>query len=173
MCRSLVIAGCLFAVATAAGAVSVDMHRVSSDGVGEKIGTIQLNEEDGGLLATPKLKGLKPGQHGFHVHENGSCEPGEDEGEVKAAQAAGGHFDPKGTGSHKGPYGDGHLGDLPILYVRANGQAADPVLAPRPTLKDVGGRALIVHQGGDNYADEPKELGGGGPRVACGVIPKS
>ena len=27
----------------------------------------------------------------------------------------------------------------------------------------------MIHSGGDNYSDEPK-LGGGGARVACGVI---
>jgi Cu-Zn family superoxide dismutase len=28
----------------------------------------------------------------------------------------------------------------------------------------------MVHAGGDNYADQPEPLGGGGPRVACGVV---
>jgi Cu-Zn family superoxide dismutase len=27
-----------------------------------------------------------------------------------------------------------------------------------------------VHAGGDNYADEPQPLGGGGARTACGVV---
>ena len=38
-------------------------------------------------------------------------------------------------------------------------------------MEDVSGRALMIHEGGDNYADEPKPLGGGGARIACGVIP--
>lgn len=28
----------------------------------------------------------------------------------------------------------------------------------------------MVHEGGDNYSDDPKPLGGGGARVACGVV---
>ena len=45
------------------------------------------------------------------------------------------------------------------------------VVAPRVRLSDLPGRALIVHAGGDNYSDEPAALGGGGARVACGVVP--
>jgi len=45
------------------------------------------------------------------------------------------------------------------------------VLAPRlKRLEELKGHALMVHAGGDNYADQPKPLGGGGARVACGVI---
>ncbi len=28
----------------------------------------------------------------------------------------------------------------------------------------------MVHKGGDNHSDHPQPLGGGGARVACGVI---
>ncbi|TMA53165.1 MAG: hypothetical protein E6J75_15750, partial [Deltaproteobacteria bacterium] len=35
-------------------------------------------------------------------------------------------------------------------------------------LEDVAGRALVIHEGGDNYSDTPKPLGGGGVRMACG-----
>jgi len=44
------------------------------------------------------------------------------------------------------------------------------VLAPRLKLADLPGRSLMVHAGGDNHADHPAPLGGGGARVACGVI---
>jgi Cu-Zn family superoxide dismutase len=30
----------------------------------------------------------------------------------------------------------------------------------------------MIHVGGDNHADHPEKLGGGGARVACGVIPE-
>jgi Cu-Zn family superoxide dismutase len=94
----------------------------------------------------------------------------EKKGSMTAGEAAGGHFDPTGTGRHEGPYGDGHLGDLPALYVDAEGNARHPVLAPRLKVADLKGRVLMVHEGGDNYSDQPKPLGGGGARVACGVI---
>lgn len=60
-----------------------------------------------------------------------------------------------------------------MLYVNAEGRATDPVLAPRIKPEQMAGRALMVHAGGDNYADEPEPLGGGGARVACGVIPEA
>jgi Cu-Zn family superoxide dismutase len=87
------------------------------------------------------------------------------------ALGAGGHLDPAGSKKHGEPWGDGHLGDLPPLYVAADGSAAQPVLGPRLKLADVKGRSLMVHAGGDNHADHPAPLGGGGARVACGVIP--
>ena len=50
------------------------------------------------------------------------------------------------------------------------GVANNPVLAPRLKMADLRGRSLMIHAGGDNHADHPAPLGGGGPRVACGVI---
>jgi Cu-Zn family superoxide dismutase len=48
--------------------------------------------------------------------------------------------------------------------------ATNPVLAPRMKMADLKGKALMVHVGGDNHADHPAPLGGGGARMACGVI---
>ena len=86
------------------------------------------------------------------------------------ALAAGGHYDPADSRRHGPPWGDGHLGDLPALYVDAKGNANQPVLAPRLKMEDLASRSLMVHAGADNYADQPAPLGGGGARVACGVI---
>jgi superoxide dismutase, Cu-Zn family len=149
---------------------AVEMHRVTAEGIAESIGTIHLEDSEHGLLLTPELSGVSPGIYGFHVHEQASCEPGKDEaGNRVAALAAGGHYDPHDTDSHEGPYGEGHLGDLPVLTVDEDGVAL-PVLAPRLSLDDMDGRSLMIHEGGDNYADEPEPLGGGGGRMACGVV---
>ncbi|MEW3177732.1 superoxide dismutase family protein, partial [Escherichia coli] len=32
-------------------------------------------------------------------------------------------------------------------------------------------RSLMLHAGGDNHDDHPEPLGGGGARIACGIIP--
>ncbi|HSP57937.1 MAG TPA: superoxide dismutase [Cu-Zn] SodC [Halomonas sp.] len=149
----------------------VEMHRVSAEGVGESIGTITLEDSEHGLLLTPDLSGIESGVYGFHVHQQASCEPGEnDSGEMAAALQAGGHYDPEETGRHEGPYGDGHVGDLPVLTVNQDEEATLPVLAPRLSLDDMNGRSLMIHAGGDNYSDEPEPLGGGGSRMACGVV---
>jgi superoxide dismutase, Cu-Zn family len=118
------------------------------------------------------LKGLPPGLRGFHLHENPDCGPKEEDGRMVPGKAAGGHYDPQGTDSHEGPFGEGHLGDLPVLYVDADGRATLPVLAPRLELSDLQGLSLMVHAGGDNYADDPKPDGGGEKRIACGVVPE-
>jgi len=107
----------------------------------------------------------------FTSPAKGSCEPAEVDGKPTAAGAATGHWDPKNSGKHGEPWGDGHMGDLPALFVDSEGKASQPVLAPRlKSLGDIKGLALMVHQGGDNHADHPQPLGGGGARVACGVI---
>lgn len=148
----------------------IQMNLVNEQGIGKGIGTITASDSKYGLLLVPQLKGLTPGIHGFHVHENADCGPATKDGKKVAALAAGGHFDPLKTGHHTGPYGDGHLGDLPALYVNKDGAATCPVLAPRLKTADLRGRSLIIHAEGDNYSDKPEKLGGGGARVACGVI---
>ena len=148
----------------------VSMNLIDAQGTIGAAGTVVLKQSTHGLVFTPNLNGLTPGLHGFHVHQNSSCAPAEKNAKMVAGLAAGGHFDPHNTNRHDLPWGDGHLGDLPALYVDGNGHAGTPVLAPRLTLNDVKGRALMIHAGGDNYSDQPKKLGGGGARMACGVI---
>ncbi len=150
--------------------LTIKMNFVDATGIGESAGTVTVTESKYGLVFSPDLKGLPPGLHGFHVHENPSCMPAEKDGKAVPALAAGGHYDPAKTGKHGFPWGDGHLGDLPPLYVNADGIADQPVLGPRLKLSDLPGRSLMVHAGGDNHADHPAPLGGGGARMVCGVI---
>lgn len=152
---------------------TVQMHKVTAQGTDAAVGTVVVSESKYGLVFTPQLKGLEPGIHGFHLHENPDCGPKSQDGKAVAAGAAGGHLDPEKTGKHGFPWGDGHLGDLPALYVDEGGNTGNPVLAPRlKSLSDIAGRSLMVHKGGDNHSDHPQPLGGGGARVACGVISK-
>lgn len=161
-----------FTAAYAAADVTVPIHAVSDKGVGDKIGQVTLSESTHGVQFKPDLRNLTPGVHGFHVHENPDCGPKEKNGKMAAAEAAGNHYDPQKAGKHGAPWGDGHMGDLPALYISSSGTTTQPVMAPRLTLKDLTDRALVIHAGGDNYSDYPEPLGGGGERVACGVIPK-
>ncbi|SUB71152.1 Superoxide dismutase [Cu-Zn] precursor [Pluralibacter gergoviae] len=146
-----------------AASTTVEMNMVTDQSVGQSIGEVKISETDKGLEFAPDLKALPPGEHGFHVHANGSCQPAIKDGKATAAGAAGGHFDPQKTGKHEGPEGNGHLGDLPVLVVNNDGKATDPVVAPRiKKLSEIEGRALMIHIGGDNMSDSPKPLGGGG-----------
>jgi Cu-Zn family superoxide dismutase len=161
-----------WACGTAAAAeVQVPLKMLGEAGEGAAAGTVTISETKYGLVFTPALNGLPPGLHGFHVHENGSCASGQKDGKPVAGLAAGGHYDPAGSKHHGLPWGDGHLGDLPALAVDASGNASNPVLAPRLKLADLKGRSLMVHAGGDNHADHPAMLGGGGARLVCGPIP--
>ncbi|MDB5754352.1 MAG: superoxide dismutase [Massilia sp.] len=168
-CVALALA-CMCGTASAAE-IQVPMKMLSAAGEGAPAGTVTISESRYGLVFTPSLTGLPPGLHGFHVHENGSCAPGEKDGKREPGLAAGGHYDPAASKKHGLPWGDGHLGDLPALTVDAAGKATNPVLAPRLKLADLKGRSLMVHVGGDNHADHPAPMGGGGARLVCGPIP--
>jgi Cu-Zn family superoxide dismutase len=150
--------------------VVVPMSLLNEQGIGKSIGTITISERTNGLVFKPQLTDLAPGVHGFHVHQNPDCSAGMKDGKQGAGLAAGGHYDPAVVGKHEGPMGTGHLGDLPALTVETDGRSTAAVVAPRLKLADVKGRSLIIHAGGDNYSDQPAALGGGGARVACGVI---
>jgi Cu-Zn family superoxide dismutase len=156
--------------AAAADAVTVTVNKIDDKGVGAAIGTVALSDGPNGLVIKSDLIGLRPGEHGFHVHENANCGAKEKDGKMVAGLAAGGHYDPAKTGKHEGPKGHGHLGDLPALVVTPDGKAKGEMTAPRLKVADLKGRSLMIHEGGDNYSDQPKPLGGGGGRVACGVI---
>ena len=165
-----VLAAALAGTAHAAE-LKADIHQVTAAGTGDSVGTVTITDASGGAMIKTALKGLPAGQHGFHVHENGSCAPGTANNQPVPAGAAGGHFDPAKTGKHEGPEGAGHLGDMPRLQVGADGSAAVTLTAPH--IKDVSalkGKAVMIHANGDNYSDQPAPLGGGGGRIACGLL---
>lgn len=163
MKRIVVILSLLFVTSCCiARSITMTFHRTSEKGQGSVIGTVTFKDAYRGLLIEPKLHGLKPGLHGFHIHQNASC--------ANLGMAAGGHYDPQRTGKHLGPYGKGHLGDMPALFVNEKGRAVHPEFSPRLHVSNLYGHAIIIHAGGDNYADTPQKLGGGGARVACAVV---
>lgn len=155
----------------AAADIAVSMNVVDEKGVGASVGKVTISESKYGVVFTPDMRGLPPGLHGFHVHQNADCSAKEKDGKKVAGLGAGGHYDPAKSNRHGTPWGEGHLGDLPPLYVDANGGATQPVLAPRLAMADLKGRSLMVHAGGDNHSDHPAALGGGGARIVCGVLP--
>lgn len=146
---------------TATMSFAASLVTTVSDTNGKELGSITFTDSQYGLLIQPALQGLPTGIHGFHVHEHPDC--------GNHAMNAGEHLDPKHTGTHQGPFGEGHLGDLPVLVVDAQGNANILTLAPRLQVKDIQGHAIMIHEGGDNYSDNPK-LGGGGARIGCGPL---
>ena len=163
-------------VPAVAAEVIVPMKLIYAEKADNPVGHIRLRDSDNGMLVTFRLTGeVPPGLHGIHVHENGSCAAVEKDGVKVPGLGAGGHYDPGHAGKHEGPSGMGHKGDLPLLYVDVDEDGArrsrHTVVAPRRKVAEVLGRAIIIHEAGDNYRDTPAPLGGGGKRIACGVIP--
>jgi Cu-Zn family superoxide dismutase len=166
-----VAAAALAAAPTLAATVHTTLQLATPTGPGADVGTATITDSPKGARIALDLHGLPQGEHGLHVHDKGSCAPGAGpDGKVAPAGAAGPHFDPAGTGHHMGPEGQGHLGDLPRVEIAADGTARAKLTAPH--IKDVSqlkGKALMLHAGGDTYS-EPPPLGGGGARLACGVL---
>ena len=155
--KCLLISALLIANQSFANHIDVKMTSVDN----KDLGTISFEDSHFGLLITPNLSQLPEGQHGFHIHEHADCG---DHG-----MNAMGHLDPKHSGKHLGPYAKGHLGDLPVLVVDKDGHAKTQMLAPRLKVSDLKNHSVMIHAGSDNYSDQPK-LGGGGERIACGIV---
>lgn len=145
----------------------IPMEQLSEKG-NVKVGEVVAIETNYGVAFFPNLKGVESGAHGFHIHQNPDCGATE----KGLGMKAGGHWDPTGAKKHSFPWDDaGHKGDLPILFVDKDGVAEYPVLAPKiKKIDELKGHSLMIHVGGDNHHDHPKPLGGGGPRMICGVI---
>lgn len=137
-----------------------------TDRQGGSAGVVHVMPAGTGVQMHVQLTGLTPGEHGFHVHEQGECTP-------PAFESAGGHFAQAGQ-QHglQNPQGP-HTGDMPNLVANAEG-AVDTTLAldrlslQRGAANAVWGRALVVHADADDYRTDPS--GAAGDRVACGVI---
>ncbi len=153
-----------------ASKTEVDIKAVTPTSSGESVAKAEIGQTPKGLEFTVVTWKVPAGEHGFHIHENGSCDPKEKDGTMEAAGAAGGHYDPAETGSHRGPGKAGHKGDLPRLNVAGEGEQRVTFSAPGLTLEEIRDRALVIHEKGDTYADTPP-MGGSGKRIACGIIP--
>src|SRR6202048_5476803 len=99
---SLFVASFLLVGTRTAGAATATatINSISATGVGGPLGTVTLTDSPDGLVITPKLSGLPPGEHGFHIHDKGDCGPGMNQGKQDAGFAAGRHHDPAHTKMH-------------------------------------------------------------------------
>ena len=148
------------------------MMHVTPEGIGQLAGTVVIEDSAAGARLTPDLRGLPPGPHGFHLHQNGDCGPTVVDGRLPPARRALGSGRPRTSpGASAGPRRrQGPPGRPARLEVSADGSVHGAVVAPRLKASDFKGRSLMIHAGGDNYSDTPAPLGGGGARIVCGVV---
>lgn len=159
---------CTLGVAASLPAHAQTAKAALKDAGGKEVGTVQLIQTPHGVLLKMALKGVAPGEHAFHIHAVGKCEP--------PFTSAGGHFNPASKKHGMEAKEGAHAGDMPNLYVPANGELTVDVANHMVTLAkgqpnsvfDADGSAIIIHAGADDYKTDP--TGNAGDRIACGVI---
>jgi Cu-Zn family superoxide dismutase len=158
---------------------------------GETIGSVEFKTKHHHTDVRVRLAGA-PGLdafHGFHIHANDLAANGDgclaDPASASTTWfvSADGHFNPTGqTHSH-------HVGDMPSVYVNADGSVETRFQIDRITPSELDGKVVILHAGADNFANIPlgsgsaqysantadataatAKTGNAGDRVACGVI---
>jgi len=131
-------------------------------------GKILLMQKPGTpTLIKGRIEGLKPGEHGFHIHEFGDMTDG--------CASMGGHYNPDGV--DHGNLESGHVGDLGNVTADDSGVADFTIVAKRVDLvgdRSVVGRGIVVHADVDDLGrgdnEESLKTGNAGDRLACGII---
>lgn len=135
---------------------------------GQNHGSATLSQAPIGVLIRVELTGVPEGSHGFHIHENGVCEP--------PFESAGDHFNPSDAPHGYFAEGGPEAGDLPNVVVPASGEATVEMFTSLVSLQaddensllDDNGSAIILHSQADDYATQPS--GDAGDPIACAVV---
>ncbi|APG59767.1 superoxide dismutase family protein [Christiangramia salexigens] len=147
--------------------VKVQLNAVSDSKLS---GNVVFTEENGEVTMTAMISGLEEGKHAIHIHEKGDCSAAD-------GSSAGGHWNPTDAKHGKWGSADGyHKGDIGNFEVDANGNGtvnlttSEWCIGCDDAKKNLVGKAVIVHNGVDDYTSQPS--GAAGTRVGCGVIKK-
>ena len=126
-------------------------------------GTITFTKSGDDVEVTGDIENLKPGKHGFHLHEKGDCSAAD-------AASAGAHFNPTKQ-HHGGPMtAEHHTGDLGNIEADASGKAHIQWKGKMSLsgADSIVGKSVVVHEKEDDLKTDPS--GNSGARIACGVI---
>lgn len=132
-------------------------------------GDVTFTEEDGTVAMTAMLSGLTEGEHAIHIHEKADCSSAD-------GKSTGGHWNPTNTPHGKWGAEEGyHKGDIGNFMADAEGNAKVEFSTDEWCIgcddenKNIVGKAVIVHQGVDDFTSQPS--GDAGARVSCtGII---
>ncbi|GAA4276213.1 superoxide dismutase family protein [Aquimarina mytili] len=131
-------------------------------------GQVTFTESEGMVNMVAEITGLSEGEHAIHIHEKADCSSAD-------GKSTGGHWNP--TMEPHGKWGakEGyHKGDIGNLKADADGNASitfatnDWCIGCDDAKKNIVGKAIIVHQGIDDFTSQPS--GAAGTRVSCGGI---
>ena len=133
-------------------------------------GNIVFKEENGKVTLTAVLSGLDEGEHAIHIHEKADCSSPD-------GKSTGGHWNPTAQPHGKWGVAEGyHKGDIGNFTANADGNGTitfstdEWCIGCGDVTKDILGKAIIVHQGVDDFVTQPTGAAGG--RVSCGGIIK-
>ncbi len=127
-----------------------------------------FSEQDGVVSLSATIRGLSTGTHAIHLHEKSDCSS--DDG-----KSTGGHWNP--TFAPHGAWGDKkgfHKGDIGNFEVGENGigrvyfETDEWCIGCEDDTRNILGKAIIVHQGADDFTSQPS--GAAGARISCGGI---
>lgn len=132
-------------------------------------GVVNFTEEDGTVKMTATLTGLSEGEHAIHIHEKADCSAAD-------GTSTGGHWNPTAQPHGKWEADTGyHRGDIGNFNADAEGNATvtfstdEWCIGCEDETSNIVGKAVIVHQGVDDYTSQPS--GDAGARVSCtGII---
>ncbi len=131
-------------------------------------GKVTFIESEGMVNMVAELTGLSEGEHAIHIHEKADCTSAD-------GKSTGGHWNP--TMEPHGKWGakEGyHKGDIGNFKADADGNGGitfatnEWCIGCDDDKKNILGKAIIVHQGIDDFTSQPS--GAAGSRVSCGGI---
>jgi Cu-Zn family superoxide dismutase len=152
---------CSFWLVPAVGAATARAELRDERGV--KLGDVRLQDFADGVRITATFTDLPPGEHAFHVHAVGKCEP--------PFESAGDHFNPTGKQHGRDNPRGPHAGDMPNVEATVARRATVEVVLRNVVLSsmlDGDGASLVLHENADDFKSDPG--GNAGRRIACGVI---
>jgi Cu-Zn family superoxide dismutase len=157
---------CALALAAHAQDVTNATCKLESKSGSQVTGTVTFMKMRDQVHVTADITGLKPGKHGFHIHEKGDCS-------APDAASAGAHFNPS-QHKHGGPEtAERHEGDLGNIETDASGKTHFSWMGKLSLSgpNSIIGKSVVVHEKEDDLKTDPS--GNSGARVACGAIEAS